>query len=156
MSDHTAGNSALSGFRFFASTSRFGAVMITSYFPSASNATIAYTNFNPSGRYACPGDNANTAFGVIQVNDPSFSVSVISPIDSRMSLMAGHTASSAVVGSLSLLRKPLICKWSFMPANTIVIGFISVCRWTPIANDTDCIRSRSIAASIITSGQIKD
>ena len=43
-----------------------------------------------------------------------------------------------------------------MPANTIVIGFFSVCRCIPIAFDTDCIRSRSIAASIITSGQKRD
>ena len=107
---------------------RFGADMITSYFLSESNDTIAYTNFNPSGRGAYPRDSSNIAFSVIFGNAPSFSVSIISPIDSRISFIAGHTASSAVVGSLSLLRKPLLCRWSFIPANTIVIGFISVCR----------------------------
>ena len=89
-------------------------------------------------------------------NAPPFSVSIISPIDLRISFIAGHTPSSAVVGSLSLLRKPLLCEWSFIPANTIVIGFISVCRCSPIAIDTLCIRSRSIAASIKTSGQNRD
>ena len=34
MSDHTAGSSALSGLRFYISIPRFGAEMITSYFPS--------------------------------------------------------------------------------------------------------------------------
>ena len=43
-----------------------------------------------------------------------------------------------------------------MPANTIVIGIISVCRCILIANDTDYIRSRSIASSIIPSGQNRD
>ena len=106
-----------------------------------------------------PGDNANIPKQRkyrfwCHLGECSFlSVSVISPIDSRISLVAGQTASSAVLGSLSLLRKPLLCKWSFMPANTIVIGFISVCRWTPIATDTDCIKSKSIAAIIITSDQ---
>ena len=119
--------------------------MITSDFPSKSKATIAYTNFSPSRRCACPGDSANTALGVILVKDPFFSVSTTSPIDSRMSFIADHTAFSAVVGSLSLLRKPLLCRWSLMPANTIVIGFISVCLCTPIAIDTDYSRSRSTA-----------
>ena len=64
--------------------------MITSYFPSESNATIAYTNFSPSGRCAYPGDSSNTAFGVIFGNAPSFSVSIISPIDSRISFIAIH------------------------------------------------------------------
>ena len=35
-----------------------------------------------------------------------------------------------------------------MPANTIVLGFISVCRWSSDAPDTDCIRSMSIAARL--------
>ena len=153
MSEHTACNSALSGLRFSISILRFGADMITSYFPSESNATIAYTNFSPSGRCAYPGDSANTALGVIFGNAPSFSVSIISPIGSRMFFIAGHTVSSTVVGSLSLLRKRLLCRWSFMPANTIVIGFISVCRCIPIVIDTDCIRSRSSAANNTTSGQ---
>ena len=43
-----------------------------------------------------------------------------------------------------------------MPANTTVIEFISVCRWTPIAIDTECIKSRSVAAIIVTSCQNKD
>ena len=67
-----------------------------------------------------------------------------------------YSCRSAVVGSLSLFRKPLLCRWSFMPANTIVIGCISVCRCTPIAIETDCIRSRSTAANILTSGQNRD
>ena len=150
MSDHTAGNSALSGLRFSIFIQRFGADMITSYFPYESNATIAYTNFSLSGRCAYPGDSANTALGVILVKAPSFMVSTTSPIDSRISFIADHTASLAVVGSLSLLTKPLLCRWSFMPAITIVIGFISVCRCTPIAIDTDCIRCRSTAANIMT------
>ena len=104
--------------------------MITSYFPSGSKATTAYTNFSPSGRRAYPGDSANTALGVILEKEPSFRVSSTSPIDSSISLIADHTAASAVAGSLSLLRKPLLCKWSLMPANTIVIGFISVCLCT--------------------------
>ena len=140
ISDHTAGNSALSGFMFSISISRFGADMITSCFLSESNATIAYKNLSPSGRCAYPGDSVNTALGVILVKAPYFRVSTTSPIDSRISFIAGHTASSAVVGSSSLLRKPLLCRWLFMPANKIVIGFISVCRCTPIAIDTDCIR----------------
>ena len=127
--------------------------MITSYFPSESKATIAYTNFSPSGRRAYSGASAKTALGVILVKEPSFSVSTTSPIDSRISFNAGHTAASAVVGSLSLLRKPLLCRWSLMPANTIVIGFISECLCTPIAIDADCVRSRSTAANLITSGQ---
>ena len=156
MSDHAAGSSALSSLRFSISIPRFGADIITSYFLSESNATIAYTNFSPSGRYAYPRDSANTATGVILGKAPFFSVSTSSPIDSRISFIASHTASSAVVGSLSLLRKPLLCRWSFIPANTIVIGFISVCLCTPMAIYTDCIRSRSIAANIITSGQNRD
>ena len=156
MSDHTAGISALSGLRFSISISRFEADMITSYFPSESKVTIAYANFSPSGRRAYPGDSANTALGVILVKEPSFRVSTTSPIHSRISFIAGHTAVSAVVGSLSLLRKPLLCRCSLMPANTIVIGFISVCLCTPIAIDTDCVRSRSTAANIITSGQNRD
>ena len=151
MSDHTAGNSALSGLRFSISIPRFGSDMITSNFPSESNATNAYTNFSPSGGCAYPGGSARTALGVILVKAPYFRVSTTSPIDSRISFKAGHTASSAVVGSLSLTWKPLLCRWLFMPANTIVVGFISVARCTPIAIDTDCIRSRSTAASIITS-----
>ena len=153
MSDHNAGNSALSGLRFSISIPRFGADMITSYFPSES---IAYTNFSPSGRCAYPGDSANKALGVILGKVPSFSVSTTSPIDSRISFIAGHTASSAVVGSLSLLRKPLLCRWSFLPPNTIVIRFNFVSRFSPIAIDTDYIRSRSTAANIITSGQNRD
>ena len=156
ISDHTAGSSALSGLRFSISIMRFGADMITSYFPSESKATIAYTNFSPFGRYEYPGDSANTTLGVVLVKDPSFIASNTSPIDSRMSFIAGHTAFSAVVGSLSLLRKPLLCKWWLMPANTIVIGFISVCLCTPIAIDTDCSRSRSTASNIMTSGQNRD
>ena len=156
MSDHTAGHSVLSGLRFSISIPRFGADMITSYFPSESNAIIAFTNFSPSGRCAYPGDGANTALGVILGKAPSFRVYTTSPIDSRISFIAGHYASSAVVGSLSLLRKPQLCRWSFIPANTIVIGFISVCLCTPMSIDTDCIRSKSTAANIITSGQNRD
>ena len=74
ISDHAAGNSALGGLRFLASTSRYGADMITSYFPSNT-----YTNFNPSGSYAYP---ANTAFGINFVKAPSFNTSIISPMDS--------------------------------------------------------------------------
>ena len=37
-----------------------------------------------------------------------------------------------------------------------MIEFISVCLCTPMANDTDCIRSRSTAANSITSGQNRD
>ena len=153
ISDHVAGSSALSGLRFSVSISRFMADMITSYFPSESK---AYRNFSPSGRRAFPRNNANTALGVILVKEPSFRVSTTSPIDWRISFIAGHTVASAVVGSLSLLRKPLLCRWSLMPANTIVIGFISVGLWTPIAIDMDCVRSRSTAANIITSGQNRD
>ena len=156
ITDHTAGSSVLSGLRFSISISRFGADIITSYFPSESKATIANTNFSQSGRRAYPGDSANTALGVILVKEPSFRVSTTSPIDSSISFIAGHTAASAVVGSLSLLRKPLLCKWSLMPASTIVIGFISVCICTSIAIDTDCIWSRSTAGSIITSGQNRE
>ena len=150
ISDHTAGSSALSGLRFSISIMRFGADMITSYFPSESKVTMAYTNFNPSGRHAYPGDSANTTLGVTLVKDPSFIASTTSPIDSRISFIAGHTALSAVVGSLSLLRKPLLCRWSLMPANATVIGFMSVCLCTPITRATDCSRSRS------TSGQNRD
>ena len=156
MSDHTAGNSALNGLRFSISIPRFGADIITSYISSESNATIAYTKFSPSGRCAYPGDSANTALDFILVKAPSFRVSTTSPIHSRKSFIAGHTASSAVVGSLSLPSKPLLCRWSFMPANTIVIGVRAVCRCTAIAIDTDCIRSRSTAVNIITSGQNRD
>ena len=138
ISEHTAGSSALSGLRFSISIMRFGADMITLYFPSESKVTIAYTNFSPSGRCAYHGDNANTILGVTLVNDPSFVASTTSPIDSRISFIAGHTAFSAVVGSLNLLRKPLLCRWSLIPANTIVIGFMSVCICTPIARDIDC------------------
>ena len=91
MSDYTAGNSALSGLRFFISIPRFGADMIRSYFPSESNATIACTNFSPSERCAYPGDSANTAPGVILVKAPSFRVSTTSPIDSRISFIAGYS-----------------------------------------------------------------
>ena len=112
ISDHTAGSSALSGLRFSISIMRLGADMITSYFPSESKVTIAYTNFSPSGRCAYPGDNANTILGVTLVNDPSFVASTTSYIDSRISFIAGHTAFSADAGSLSLLRKPLLCRWS--------------------------------------------
>ena len=156
ISDHTAGSSALCGLSISISIMRFGADMITSYFPSESKATIAYTNFSPSGRCAYPGDNANTTLKATLLNDPSFVASTTSPIDSRMSFIADHTAFSAVAGSLSLLRKPLLCRWSLMPANTIVIGFMFVCFCTPIAKDTDCNRSRSTAANIMTSGQNKD
>ena len=124
ISDHTAGSSALSGLRFSISIMRFGADMITSYFPSESKVTIAYTNFNLSGRHAYPGDSANTTLGVTLVNDPSFVASTTSPIDSRISFIAGHTAFSAIVGSPSLLRKPLLCRWSLVPANTIATGLI--------------------------------
>ena len=153
ISDHTAGSSALSCLRFSISIMRFGADMITSYFPSESKVTIAYTNFNPSGRHAYPGDSANTTLGVTLLNDPSFVASTTSPIDSTISFIAGHTAFSAIAGSLSLLRKPLLCKWSLMPANTIVTGFMSVCLCIPIARDTACSRSPSTAANIMTSGQ---
>ena len=142
--------SALSGLRFSISIPRFGADMITSFYPSESNAIIAYTNFSQSGRCSYPRDSANTDLGVILGKALSFSVSTTSPIDSRISFIAGHTASSAVVGSLSLLRKPLLCIWAFMPANTIVIGFISVCRCTQIAIDTNCTRSKSTAAKTET------
>ena len=110
MSDHTARNSDQSGFRFSICIPQFGAVMIKSYFPSESKATIAYTNFNPFGSCAYPGDSANKALGVILVKAPSFRVYTTSPIDSGISFIAGHTASSAVVGSLNLLRKPLLCR----------------------------------------------
>ena len=156
ISDHTAGSSALSGLRFSISIMRFGADMITSYFLTESKVTIAYTNLSPSGRCAYPGDNTNTTLGVTLVNDPSFVASTTSPIDSRIFFIAAHTAFSAVVGSLSLLRKPLLCRWSLMPANTIVIGFMSVCLCTPIARDTDCSRSRPTAANIMTSSQNRD
>ena len=53
------------------------------------------------------------SFGVISEIAPSFSVSVISHIDSRISFIAGHTASSAVEGSLSLLRKPYCANGRF-------------------------------------------
>ena len=96
------------------------------------------------------------ALGDVLVKAPSFRVSTTSSIDSRISFIAGHTAPSAVVGSLSLLKKPLPCRWSLKPANTIVIGYISVCRCTPIAIDTDCIRYRSTAANIITSSENRD
>ena len=85
MSDHAAGSSALSGLRFSISIMQFGADMITSYFLSESKVTIAYMNFSPSGRYAYPGDNANTTLGGTLVNDPSFVASTTSPIDSRIS-----------------------------------------------------------------------
>ena len=129
ISDHTAGNSALSGIKLLASTSRFGGRSHQNL-PSESSATLAYPDFNPSGRCAYPGDSEKTTFGVIFVNAPSFNTSINSLIDSRTSFITSHTTYSAVVGSLSLLRKPLLCKWSFMPANTVVIGFNSVCRWT--------------------------
>ena len=68
-------------------------------------------------------------------NPPSFNTSIISLMDTKTSLIAGHTAASAVAGFLSPLKKPLLCKWSLMPAKMIVIGFISVSRWTPTAID---------------------
>ena len=155
ISDHTAGSSALSGLRFSISIMRFGADMITSYFPSESQVTIAYTNFSPSGRHAYPRDSANTTLGVTLVNDPSFVASTNSPIDSRISFIVGHTAFSAIVGSLSLLRKPLLCEWSLMTANTIVTGFMSVCLCNPYCQRYG-ERSRSNAANIMTSGQNRD
>ena len=104
ISDHTAGSSALSGLRFSISIMRFGADMITSNFPSESKVTIAYTNFNPSGRHAYPGDSANTTLGVTLLNDPSFVASTTSHIDSRISFIAGHTAWSHLSLSLSIRR----------------------------------------------------
>ena len=159
ISDHTAGNSALLGLRFSVSFPRFGADIITSYFqifPFREQRHHREYKLQSIREMCIFGDSANTALVVILGNAPSFSVSTTSPIGSRISFIAGHTASSAVVGSLSLLRKPLMCRWWFMPANIIAIGFISVCRCTPITIDTDCIRSRSTAADIITSGQKRD
>ena len=105
ISDQTAGNSDRKGLRFLASTSPIGAGIITLYFPSEGSAILAYTNFNSSGRCAYPGDNTNTDFGVIFWNPHSFNTSIISLMDSRTSLVAGHTAASVVSGSLSLLRR---------------------------------------------------
>ena len=130
--------------------------MITSCFLSECKATFAYTIFSPSGIHTYPGDSGSRALGVILLKEPSFRVYTTSPIDSRTSFIAGHTSLYSVVGSLSLIRKPLLCKWSVMPVNKIVIGFISVCLCTPIPLDTDCIWYRSTAANIITSGQNRD
>ena len=121
--------------------------MITSYFPSENSATIAYTNFKPSVRCASHGDNANTAFGVVFVNAPSFNTSIISPSDSRISFLAGHTASSANLGSRSLQETPTMQVIIYASEH---FWFISLCRWTPIALDTDCITSRLVAASALS------
>ena len=101
ISDYTAGNSDQRGFRFLNNfTSRFEAGMITSYFPSERSVIIAYTSFNPSGRCANSGDKTHTSFKVIFWNQPSFYTSIISPMDFKTFLIAGHTATSAVAGSL--------------------------------------------------------
>ena len=98
-------------------------------------------------------DSTSTGFGVIFWKLPSFNIYIIPPMDSRTSFLAGHTAASAVVGSLSLLRRPLLCIWSLKPAKTIFFGFNSVCQRTTIFVDMNCIQSRSVSAKIITSGQ---
>ena len=68
--------------------------MISSYFLSERSAINAYTNFNPSVRYAYPGVNTKAGLEVIFWNPPSFNMTLISPMVSRKSLNAGHTASS--------------------------------------------------------------
>ena len=115
-------DSALSGLRFSSSIAIWGRYdhIMFPFREQSHNRIYKATNFSPSGRYAYPGDSANTSLGVILVKATSFRVSTTSPIDSRIFFIAGYIAPSAVVGSLSLLRKPPLCIWSFMPAKTIV------------------------------------
>ena len=121
-------NSDQSGLRSLASGSRFGAGMITSYFSFESSAIIAYTNLSPSERFVYPGDIFVYIFWI----PPSFNTSLISPMNSIICLIAGYTESSLNAGSLSLLSRPLLCRHSLKPANTIVIGFILVWRFNQV------------------------
>ena len=110
MSDHTAGNlpSVPSSFPFLI----HGLGQRCSYHnfvPRATPPSHTRTSTHPED-VLITGDRANTAFGVIFEKATSFSVSIISPIDSRILFMADHTASSAGVGSLNLLRKHLLRK----------------------------------------------
>ena len=55
-------------------------------------------------------------------------------MNSRRSLMAYHNAASAIAGSLSLLRRPLLCNWSLMPAKILLSDHFCLplkpnCRW---------------------------
>ena len=156
MSDHTPGNSALSGLRFFMSISRFGGRYDHIMFPFREQSHNRIHKLQSIREMCISRRQCKHGSRCSFSKAPSFRVFSTSPIDSRISFIAGHTAALAVEGSLSVLRKLLLCRWSLMPANTIVIEFISVCFCTPIAIDTDCIRSRSTAAKIITSGQNRD
>ena len=120
--------------------------MITSYFQKGRSAIIAYNILNPSGRCAYHGHSTNKGFGVVFWDPPSFNTSTISPMDSRTSLIAGHTADSVVAGCEVIVDAGKNDRFRFQ----LCLPF------NPNAIDMDCIQSRSFGTNIITSGQNKD